>query len=515
MTISFQTQGGHTYGTLCTVTRVGKKVVKTYGESLGRVVDKERLVFYSRSRGLFQYDPETGSYLPAPPDVEMPKRKSRLKVPAQLVSFVFGDVYLLDRFMDKLGLYPVLESAYKDRLDALKAMVCFYLVSTLSNCYAGQWLERSIAHRLFPQAHLSSSQVSDLLKYLGDPSRQQVFFLNYLQWFVDNHATDKLGHILIDSTGLPNSIHFSLTAISNHNGDINNEVRLIYVVQQTTGLPIYMRCVPGNIIDINTLKRTILELKQMGVDTNFAITDAGYLSEENVNTFYEEQVSFLARLQPNRRLFKAIVKEHLADTKVNGVLVKQNNRLVRIKKVPCQLNEKVDRNGKVIEPGHSAYAYLCIDLQRSALEQLSLIEKVAEGSLSTESYESKIEKAGIFMLVSKRSIAPSKVLEIYYTRQEIEQVFDLGKNYAGMLPLSVQMEETFRGHMVLTFIATIVAKLLSDRLKETKYPIQPTLANLATQSCSEIKGRLITSEPNKVTRLAYKATGVEYPVCIE
>ena len=160
-------------------------------------------------------------------------------------------------------MYPVLESAYKDRLDALKAMVCFYLVSTLSNCYAGQWLERSIAHRLFPQAHLSSSQVSDLLKYLGDPSRQQVFFLNYLQWFVDSHATDKLGHILIDSTGLPNSIHFSLTAISNHNGDINNEVRLIYVVQQTTGLPIYMRCVPGNIIDINTLKkRTILELKQ-------------------------------------------------------------------------------------------------------------------------------------------------------------------------------------------------------------------------------------------------------------
>ena len=27
MTISFQTQGGHTYGTLCTVTRVGQKVI--------------------------------------------------------------------------------------------------------------------------------------------------------------------------------------------------------------------------------------------------------------------------------------------------------------------------------------------------------------------------------------------------------------------------------------------------------------------------------------------------------
>ena len=514
MTISFQTQGGHIYGTLCTVTRVGKKVIKTYGESLGRVVDKDRLVFYSRSRGLFQYDPRTGSFLPAPPDVDPPKRKSRLKVPSQLVSFIFADAYLLDRFMDKLGLYPVLETAYKDRLDSVKAMVCFYLTSSLSNCYAAQWLERNIAHRLFPQAHLCSSQVSELLKYLGEPSRQQAFFLNYLQWFVNNRADDRLGHILIDSTGLPNSIHFSLTAISNHNGEINNEVRLIYVVQQTSGLPIYMRCIPDNIIDVNTIKRTILELKQMGVDTNFAITDVGYLSDENVDTFYEQQVSFLARLQPNSRLFKSIVKEHLADTKTNGVLVKQNNRLVRVKKIACRLNEKCDKNGKVVEPGYAAYAYLCIDLQRSALEKLALIEKVAEGAVSTESYEKKIENAGIFMLVSKRSTAPSKVLEIYYTSQEIEQVFDLGKNYAGMLPLSVQTEETFRGHMVLTFIATIVAKLLSDQLKETKYPIKPTLANLVTQSCSEIKGRLITSEPNKVTRLAYKAVGVEYPVCI-
>lgn len=90
MTISFQTQGGHTYGTLCTVTRVGQKVIKTYGESLGRVVDKERLVFYSRSRGLFQYDPETGSYLPAPPDVEMPKRKSRLNLSSRTYSMHTG-----------------------------------------------------------------------------------------------------------------------------------------------------------------------------------------------------------------------------------------------------------------------------------------------------------------------------------------------------------------------------------------------------------------------------------------
>ena len=84
-----------------------------------------------------------------------------------------------------------------------------------------------------------------------------------------------------------------------------------------------------------------------------------------------------------------------------------------------------------------------------------------------------------------------------------------------MLPLAVQTEETFRRHMVLTFIATIVAKALTEKLQNTKYPIQPTLSNLATQSITDIQGTLITSEPNKITRLAYEAVGVDYPVCIE
>lgn len=495
---------GRTYGTICTVSRVGDKIFKTYGESLGRLIDKDRLVFYNRSRGLFRYDDKTGAFLPAPSDVEIPKRKSRLKVPAQTVTFVFGDTYLLDRFMEDLELYPVLQSAYADRLDSLKAMICFYIVSSLSNCYASQWLETNIAKRLFPQAHLSSSQVSALLKYIGDPSRQQSFFLNNLQWFVRSYQKKELGNILIDSTGLPNSIHFSLTAISNHNGKINNEVRLIYVVQQKTGMPIYMRCIPGNIIDVNPLRRTILELKQMGVDTHFAITDAGYVSEENIDILYKEEISFLARLQPNRKLFKTLVKEHLADARDNGILVKQNQRLVRVKKIACRFNEKTDRDGTVTKAGHQAYTYLCIDLQRSALEQLNLIEQVAEGKISTDSYEHRIEKAGIFILVSKRSIQPNKVLETYYTRQEIEQVFDLKKNYTAMLPLAVQTEETFRGHMVLTFIATIVAKALTEKLQNTKYPIQPTLSNLATQSITDIQGTLITSEPNKITRLAYE-----------
>ena len=62
----------------------------------------------------------------------------------------------------------------------------------------------------------------------------RAFFNAYLSILkVKDEGKENAG-ILIDSTGLSNSIHFSLTAVSNHNGMISEEVRLIYVVQQNT-----------------------------------------------------------------------------------------------------------------------------------------------------------------------------------------------------------------------------------------------------------------------------------------
>lgn len=510
--ISYQTQRGHTYGTICYVKRNGKKVDKTYGAALGRVLDRERHVFYRKDRGAYCYDVKNDAYLPAPEGIEVPQRKPRMKKLAHVISYVFADVYLLDAVMKNIGFYPLIEEAYADKADSVKAMLSFYIVSALSNCYAKDWYETSYASRLFPSAALSSTQVTELLKYVGEPSRQQEFFCRYLQWFGKKYQKADLGNILIDSTGLPNSVHFSLTAISNHNGEIHEEVHLIYVVQQSTGLPIYFRYIPGNIIDVNTLKRTVLELKQMGVDTNYAITDAGYMSEENIDAFYKASISFLTRLQPNRCLYKSLAAEHLPELQNKGVLVRQRDRIVRVLKVPCNLNREVDRKGNVVKPGYPAYAYICSDEQKGALERLKMIGKVAEGKVNIEDYDESLRQQGIFILVSKRSINPSKVIELYYTRQQIEQVFDFGKNYSGLLPLNIQKEETFRGHLVFTFIATVIIKVLIEKISSTHRPIKPTLENLRTQVCTKFKDLFITSEPNKITREAYAAAGVEYPV---
>lgn len=513
MTISYQRRDGREYGTLCTVSRVNGKVVKTYGEQLGRVLDKSRLIFKSRARGVFMLDPHTLQFLPPPPGIELPARKSRLKVPSRPVTYSFGDVYLIDKFATSANLYDTFRS-FLDHDDDLKAMVCYYITSNLSNQYAEDWIGTSFAKFLFPKAKLSSQQVSNLFDYLGDESRQQSFFIDYLGWFSNAYKDVDLGNILVDSSGLPNSIHFPLTAISNHNGEISTEVRLIYVVQENTGLPIFFRAIPGNIIDVNTIARTIKQLEKLGVDTNYAITDAGYLSEENVELFYKNSISFLIRMQANKKLYKQIVKDHLSTIEKDGTLVKQRSRVVRVKKIPCYLNQKVDSKGNIISQGYPAFAYLCVDEERAALEKLKSIKRVAKGDLDVENYDNENAQNGVFILVSKRDIPVENVIKLYYTRQQIEQVFDFGKNYAGLLPLSVQKESTFRGHLLVTFIATVLIQLLSQKFQSTGYPITPTLANLRTQSCTLFKDEYITAEPNKHTREAYAAVGVEFPVSV-
>ena len=189
----------------------------------------------------------------------------------------------MDKFIRQKKLNKVIDAIDYGNNDSVRAIVQYYVLCNMANCHAETWYEGNYARVLYPRANLSSQRISDMLASLGDEWTYREFFKAYLSLL----ATKKDGeNILIDSTGLPNSIHFPLTAVSNHNGKISNEVRLIYVFQQKTNLPFYFRYVAGNIIDVSTLTKTMLELKAYKIDTKFAVLDAGYLIEQNLNELH-------------------------------------------------------------------------------------------------------------------------------------------------------------------------------------------------------------------------------------
>ena len=230
------------------------------------------------------------------------------------------------------------------------------------------------------------------------------------------------------------------------------------MVQQRTGLPLFFRYVAGNVIDVSTLTRTIAELKANGINTKFAILDAGYYTGKNADALLDAKISFISRLKSNLRVYKLAVEEHLATLEAKENLVRYNKRLVYIKCIPCMIGAKEDR---------PAYAYLCKDLTMKHELERHLVERAEDESISCDEIYVKMQVHGVFMLISSRRISKENILPLYYTRDQVEKVFELCKQGAKILPVSVETEATFRGHLMMTFMASVMLKMMSAKLKGT------------------------------------------------
>ena len=498
MYIDYAIKGGKTYARLSNSMRNGDRVEKEDIGNLGRVLDKERGIYRSRERGVFTFDLKTGEYGDAPVDfVPSEAKKSRKE---QLI-LDFGDIFFLDWYIGDSGLRPSIDAVGYGNPDTLYAMICYYIVCSMANSHAESWWEGSYARILYPRANLSSQRVSDFLAAIGNEYSQRAFFQEYFVRLGQSGVS--LTNVLIDSTGLPNSVHFPLTAISNHNGEISDEVRLIYVVHQKTGLPIYFRYCAGNIIDASTLIRCVEELKALGVDVNFAILDAGYYTNGNIRELSERKISFISRMKENYVLYKELVAAHLATLSEKENLVEYNGRYVYLKCIECEVE------------GHHVYAYVGLDIERKSSEAQRTFKRASANKMSARQVFDAMERQGVFILIASRRIAKTKVLPLYYTRQQIEQVFDIGKNYADMLPIRIHSEETFRGHLLLTFIATVIIKQIQDSVAKTAITPLSLFQNLRNQKCKVYDDRVITMEAFKKANDCYKHFGLKCPVLIQ
>ena len=498
MHIAIMPRSGIPYATVMTSHRVNGKVIKKRAHYLGRVLDAERGIYQSRERGVFTYDLKSDSFGKAPesfvPNVRRKNAREELLVD-------FGDAFLLDALIGKYKLNEAIDAIAYGNPDSVYALLLYYMLEKRSNAHAACWWEGSYARILYPNANLSSQRISDLLAAIGREDSMRAFFNCYLGWLGAKNREGE--NILIDSTGVPNSIRFPLTATNNHNGVISEEVRLIYVVQQGTRLPIYMRYVPGNVVDTSTLVTTIRELKALGVNTKFAILDAGYVSDEGLHELYDKKISFITRCPANRSVYKELMGNELDDLETEGHLATDrsnrffNGRHVYIKCVPVEYKTM------------QLYAYIGRDKTMQEIERRQLIARNVGERINQKELHAQMRTQGTFVLLSTRKIKAKHLLEHYYVRQDIEQVFDITKNYASLSPLNVEREDTFRGHLLLTFIATVLMQKLQNDLKHSKFSLDRVLVRVRTQKAKVFENVVIPAEPVKEHNEIYKVLGVK------
>lgn len=474
------------------------KVKTRRGENLGRVIDKENNIF--RQKGvIYQYI--IGKGRRDVPDTVLPQES--LVPDTEKLILDFGDAWFLQEYISRQPFYESIKDVLPEESDTVFALIFYRLLTNKgASCHAKIWYEGNYSYLAFPEANLTSQNISNVLKALGDESVQRHFFEEYLSCiYGDNGATG----ILVDSTGVPNATKMDITQISNHNGDISREVRLIYVIDRNNGMPIYFRYVAGNIIDVSTLITTVSELEQYGVSVNHAILDAGYFSEKNAAELFECGIPFMTRLAPNKTVFKDAASGNLDDLMSQKYAYRYGERLVFIKKI------------KVSVCGYDAYVYLCIDEDMYLMQHKKTILNALDDKKDSDEADAAIKRLGAFAILTSEEISEDKLLPMYYTRQKVEQVFDITKNYADLLPIRVQSEQAFAGHLLISFMATaIMQRLQQDLLKRRSKKARSLNAEsimiyLRNQKCKVYKDFCIPQEARKEVNAIYDIFKVQVP----
>ena len=477
--------------------------------NLGRVLDKEKGIYKSRDRGIFSYSIDSDTFTPVDADFET-HPNPLIRKEREIINF--GDAFFLESFFQSEGLKDVFSTVPCSNHDSFMALVFFYTLCSMSNCHAEDWLNSSYAKFLFPAADLSSQRISELLTELGDEEAWRKFFKSYVDYLDSIHLDYR--KLIIDSTGLPNSIHFYLTAVSNHNGKISNEVRLIFVAEEHTGLPIYMRYNQGSINDISTLITTVQELKELSIYPDIALLDAGYYAETNVNCLMDQNIDFVCRVQPNRTTYKKMVGKYRNELAKKENLVRFGNRLLYIKSAYTDLT-----------PRHKGWVYVCQDVGRQNLEIAKLMERRELKDMSMNAIYDELLTDGMFVMASSTDLSTEEILPVYYMRQQVEQSFDVSKNQANLLPLRVQSEDALRGHLLLAFISTAIYRRLHTILSAPKAKGLPKkgkvltpeflFQNLGYQHAKVYVDELVPQEANSKANMGYKLFGLKPPHLIQ
>lgn len=460
---------------------------------LGRVLDKDNGIYKSRQRGVFKYTLEGGFQ-----ECTDQEAASVETVHEEKLILDFGDAFLCDSLVRSSEYNEVFTSFLDNKKDAdtLMSLAFYRVLSHEANCYAADWYQGSYARIMYPDAELSSQRISEFLEKIGDEALQRKFFRNYLSVLTNGKCKNG---ILIDSTGLPNQIDFPLTALNNHAGVVNNEVRLIMITDKATGMPMYFRYNAGNIVDVATLSTTIKELQLMNVNADLAIVDSGYFSEENIKMLYSEKIAFLTRMGSNRKLYKQLVEDNADDLTKSKYIVIYSDRILHVKKVETDLF------------GNKGYAYVIIDENKRRDESEKYIKAAVEDGVTADEMDKELKKKGIFILVSSEDIDTADIVPMYYTRQQIEQVFDISKTSVDLLPLRVHSEKTFRGHLFIVFLATLIRIIISNKLTDWNFNTNASLIAMRNLKCKVFDNHILVKEPTKKMKNIAKLAGITLP----
>lgn len=195
-------------------------------------------------------------------------------------------------------------------------------------------------------------------------------------------------------------------------------------------------------------------------------------NRRNADVLMGAKISFITRVHSNFKLYKDTILAHRQSLECRENFITYNGRFYYIKRVPCRIGEREDKD---------AYAYLGLDVAMRDQQKAGMRSRMADERLSDGDIYDSLGNYGLFMLVATRPVAADKVLDLYYTRNQIEEVFGTSKGIGKFLPLRMATKDVFRGHLLVTFIVSVILTLLRGDIRHTDISVESLFEELRHQ----------------------------------
>ena len=351
--------------------------------------DKEKNQARQKREYLGRIDPATGQFIKST-GIKGKKAMSMMPVSSK----DYGNVYLLDKISEQIGLKDTLKKIYPYRWNRILSLA-FFAVSESSPFYLfEQWKSHTHIKGL---RNISSQSISRLLKELGCMDRLQLDFS--INWCIKKGDTNAL---IFDITSISSYSELTELVQWGYNRDKEHlpQINIGMVFGEPSSLPLFYSVYPGSIPDVVTLKNIALRLDKFHIRTYLFILDRGFYSKGNVELLNNENLSFLMPISFSTNIAKALVEKHRGTISspsnsflVNGKVVYGEEDSIEMpmegcKEKECKENGKGCSNDEGIVKGKEGIsnntnsirlrAFVYYDEERESIEKQRFMKHLLE-----------------------------------------------------------------------------------------------------------------------------------------
>lgn len=478
-------------------------------ERLGKVLwlssNRKIGIFQSPTRGLVEYDSTKDEFSNVSvKDERLPEIASQ---PEPVRHVVFGDAYMLLEFMKGRGLLNLLHGISKNNVfyEKLIGHVFHGILKDSARIACDDFLEKSFLLHLFQEVSGNSFCTdTPFFTQMSDDRIKVSFFQSLVKLMKTLYP--KFGNCCyVDSTPLPNDVEDNpFNALCRHGtNSCNNQTRLVLVLDECSGMPVWFSIIPGNILDLSTLsnvKEDVFNL--LGVKISSLVLDAGYASQENLGAFADaKKFGHLLLKMPAKKGYPFKSLYCRVKSKIN------RGKYSFARKDHTYFGDK--REVKIW--GNNYYAFVYVDQENALAGFHKYLNKHAEdykALLDREKDFCRI-KSGYFVLLSNTDNTPESALDEYFGRTDIESFFKTSKEHLGMLPLRKWSETTIMGKLLFDIISTVIYLELRKEMKDSKMSVSSIIGKTQSLMClCDVAGNVTVETPTKGARGVMDLLGI-------